>query len=119
MLLQRGGTGTIAPPGFCAPPWDARAASWDTGPMPANSTVSLGPATIHLGHDDLEAEDTVPEKGETALTHEFGWDNERPKREVHIDKFRIEWGPSRTNSSTSSSMEQAKAWCSSPPAGSK
>jgi formylglycine-generating enzyme required for sulfatase activity len=25
--------------------------------------------------------------------HEFGWDNEHPKREVYVDKFSIEWRP--------------------------
>jgi formylglycine-generating enzyme required for sulfatase activity len=25
--------------------------------------------------------------------HEFGWDNEHPKREVDIGRFKIEWRP--------------------------
>ena len=28
-----------------------------------------------------------------AAGHEYGWDNEHPKREVHVNSFRIEWRP--------------------------
>ncbi|KAJ7274119.1 DUF323 domain-containing protein [Mycena rebaudengoi] len=90
MLLQRGGSGTLPPPGFAPPPWAALAESWNSAPLPASSTVTLGPATVTLGHDDNEAEDlTNADVG----GHEFGWDNEHPKRTVDVDEFRIEWRP--------------------------
>ncbi|KAJ6583987.1 DUF323 domain-containing protein [Mycena vulgaris] len=93
MLLQRAGSGTLPPPGFTPPPWASLAETWNSMPQPASSTVTLGPATVTLGHDDNEAEDEVPGKDTDVAGHEFGWDNEYPKREVHVDEFRIEWRP--------------------------
>ncbi|KAJ7149046.1 hypothetical protein C8R43DRAFT_1193699 [Mycena crocata] len=90
MLLQRAGSGTLPPPGFAPPPWASLAETWNSAPEPVSSTVTLGPATITLGHDDNEAEDDA--LGEVA-GHEFGWDNESPRRDVHVDEFRIEWRP--------------------------
>jgi formylglycine-generating enzyme required for sulfatase activity len=91
MLLQRAGTGTIPPPDFIPPPWSSFSAAWDAAPQPKFPTVTLGPATISLGHDDPETD------GEADCVdvedHAFGWDNEHPKREVHVDEFRIEWRP--------------------------
>ena len=90
MLLQRAGTGTIPPPGFVTPPWSSLLEGWKKIPAPPNKSVILGPATVTLGHHDLEAEDaTSADVG----THEFGWDNEHPKREVHVKEFKIEWRP--------------------------
>lgn len=96
MLLMRAGTpdGTRPPPGFTAPHWDVLAASWNSAARPATPTVTLGPATVTLGHDDLEEEeDTDPAKATQLDGHEFGWDNEHPKRQVQVDEFRIEWRP--------------------------
>ena len=89
MLLQRAGTGTIAPTGFIPPQWGILAELWDSAPKPASTTVTLGPATISIGHDDNEADDGKP----YVAGHEFGWDNEHPKREVNVAEFRIEWRP--------------------------
>ncbi|KAF8908854.1 DUF323 domain-containing protein [Gymnopilus junonius] len=89
MLLQRAGTGTIPPPGFVAPPWASLAAGWAKVPPPSTKTVTMGPATVTLGHRDLEEGDS----SDDILTHEFGWDNEHPKREVHVQEFKIEWRP--------------------------
>ncbi|KAJ7256826.1 DUF323 domain-containing protein [Mycena haematopus] len=91
MLLQRAGTGTLPPPGFTPPPWASLAERWDSAPEPESSTVTLGPATVTLGHDDNEAEDDA--FASDVAGHEFGWDNEHPKREVHVNEFRIEWRP--------------------------
>jgi formylglycine-generating enzyme required for sulfatase activity len=96
MLLQSAGAGphgTLPPPDFHIPPWTSLARTWDTAPQPKTSTVTLGPATITLGHDDIEAEDEDPEKKLQVDGHAFGWDNESPKREVHVEEFRIEWRP--------------------------
>lgn len=89
MLLQRAGSGTIAPSGFVPPIWDVLAASWDAAPIPSETTVTLGPATIELGHDDDEADDDSTDVD----GHEFGWDNEHPKRQVQVGEFSIEWRP--------------------------
>ncbi|KAJ6508312.1 DUF323 domain-containing protein [Mycena sanguinolenta] len=91
MLLQRAGTGTLPPPGFTPPPWESLAETWDSAPEPESSTVTLGPATVTLGHDDNEAEDDA--SASDVDGHAFGWDNEHPKREVHVDQFSIEWRP--------------------------
>ena len=90
MLLQRAGTGTIPPPGFAVPPWDSLKASWDLIPPPRAATITLGPATITLGHDDSEIGD---ENDSTIENHEFGWDNEHPRRTVDVGKFTISWRP--------------------------
>lgn len=89
MLLQRAGTGTIPPKGFIRPAWDVLAKSWDSVPQPSSPTVTLGPATVTLGHDDDEADDASTD----VAGHEFGWDNEHPKRDVQVGAFRIEWRP--------------------------
>lgn len=89
MLLQRAGTGTIAPSGFVRPDWVTLAKTWDAAPKPEDSSVVLGPATVTLGHDDAETdEDALYDGG-----HAFGWDNEHPRRAVEVNKFRIEWRP--------------------------
>lgn len=93
MLLQRAGTGTLPPFGFAPPDWASLSAIWDSTPTPKQTTVTLGPATITLGHDDDEAEDMLPDKANDVGGHEFGWDNEHPKREVSVGEFRIEWRP--------------------------
>ncbi|VDC01330.1 unnamed protein product [Peniophora sp. CBMAI 1063] len=92
MLLQRAGTGTVAPSlsGFHPPPWKSLADSWETAPKPTTPTVTLGPAEVYLGHDDAEAAD-----GEQLYDRksEVGWDNEHPRRAVQVGAFRIEWRP--------------------------
>ena len=88
MLLQRAGTGTVPPPGFVVPPWSSLAATWASAPPPKAETVTLGPALVSLGHDDAEAEDNSLD-----IDHEFGWDNEHPKRNVQVERFEISWRP--------------------------
>ena len=89
MLVQRAGTGTIAPTGFIPPVWDVLAESWDAAPLPSTATVTLGPETLSMGHDDPEDEDASTD----VAGHDFGWDNEHPRRDVHVSAFRIEWRP--------------------------
>lgn len=93
MLLQRAGSGTIPPSGFIQPPWASLAANWNSDPGPSSPTVTLGPATISLGHDDLETEDADPQKSTDVAGHEFGWDNEHPRRDVRVEEFKISWRP--------------------------
>lgn len=91
MLLQRAGSGTIPPPGFAPPAWESLAAGWNAAPKPADPTVILGPASVALGHDDDESCDQSVI--DNVRDHEFGWDNENPKRQVEVGQFRIEWRP--------------------------
>ncbi|CAK5262132.1 unnamed protein product [Mycena citricolor] len=88
MLLQRAGSGTLPPSGFVTPPWESLAEQWDSEPAPHNSSIVLGPEMVVYGHDDLEDEDDA-----VAGDHEFGWDNEHPKRQTQVGQFRIEWRP--------------------------
>ncbi|KAF9483484.1 hypothetical protein BDN70DRAFT_873769 [Pholiota conissans] len=91
MLLQRAGTGTIPPPNFIPPNWTSFAVAWNQCELPTSSTVILGPATVTLGHDDNENDDATSK--EDVRFHEFGWDNEHPKRAVCLKEFKIEWRP--------------------------
>lgn len=89
MLVRTAGQGTLPPYGFTPPSWSSLADSWDNAPLPPSPTVKLGPETVTLGHDDFESEDT----SKAAENHEFGWDNEHPKRQVDVGEFTIEWRP--------------------------
>ncbi|EIN13018.1 DUF323 domain-containing protein [Punctularia strigosozonata HHB-11173 SS5] len=93
MLIQRAGTGTLPPIGFTKPEWSSLQKTWGKMPQPAERTVTLGPADVVLGHDDIEAEDNDPKLATDLKGHSFGWDNESPRRTVHVNEFRIEWRP--------------------------
>lgn len=93
MLMQRAGSGTLPPPGFTVPPWEALAEQWNSIPLPSSSTVLVGPATLVLGHHDSEAEDGLPSVVENVKDHTFGWDNESPARTVQVGAFKTEWRP--------------------------
>lgn len=93
MLLQRAGTGTIPPSDFMKPDWESLAASWNAAPKSMCQTITLGPETVTLGHDDVEAEDSHPDKVRAVEGHEYGWDNEHPKRKVEVEQFEISWRP--------------------------
>lgn len=93
MLIQRAGTGTLPPPGFAVPPWELLSQQWNNTPLPASSSVIVGPATLVMGHDDSEGDDFDPKYENDVDGHEFGWDNESPRRSVHVDAFRAEWRP--------------------------
>lgn len=85
--------GTLPPPGFAAPHWDALSTQWSRIPKPNSEIVSLGPTTLTIGHDDPEKLDTSPELSTKLAGHEFGWDNEHPRREVKVGEFKISWRP--------------------------
>lgn len=89
MLLRRAGNGTLLPPGFTVPPWAALSNTWDAAAVPQSTAVTLGPEVVVIGHDDSEQDDASID----VKDHEFGWDNEHPKREVKVDKFKIDWRP--------------------------
>ena len=114
MLLRTVGKGTLPPSGFTPPPWSTLSDGWDKAPLPPSSTVTLGPETIVLGHDDSENDDASKE----VENHEFGWDNEHPQRRVDIGEFRIEWRPVSNgdfyefyNPGGSDKVAFPKSWC--------
>lgn len=114
MLLRTVGQGTLPPFGFTPPAWSALADGWDKASLPLSPTVKLGPETITLGHDDSEGDDVSKEVED----HEFGWDNEHPKRQVDVGQFRIEWRPVSNgdfhefyNSGGNGKVAFPKSWC--------
>lgn len=92
-MIQRAAAGTLPPPGFSVPPWEALSAQWDNIPAPVTSTVTLGPCDLTVGHNDTESDDLLPHLETDVLDHEFGWDNESPPRVVHVGKFKVDWRP--------------------------
>ena len=56
-------------------------------PLTESPLIKLPGGTISLGHDDHESTDN------NSKTHEFGWDNESPKRQVSITSFEIQTRP--------------------------
>lgn len=53
----------------------------------------VGPSTLILGHDDAESDDVDSSLCDDVADHEFGWDNESPRREVAVGRFKIDWRP--------------------------
>ncbi|KAJ7502877.1 C-type lectin protein [Mycena galericulata] len=97
MLIQRAGTGTLPPTGFVAPPWELLKFQWDGTPAPSTESITLGPATVPLGHHDSEGDDFLPNVELDAVGREYGWDNESPTRQVDVGKFRAAWRPVTNN----------------------
>jgi len=98
MLVQKAGEkeGTRPPPGIPPPDWEALQLQWkqrkeDEGVQ--ETRVTLGPCSVSLGHDDPETEDYRSHSPMYDERHEFGWDNEHPKRMVDVKKFVIERKP--------------------------
>uniref|UniRef100_A0A8H7Y2K3 Uncharacterized protein n=1 Tax=Psilocybe cubensis TaxID=181762 RepID=A0A8H7Y2K3_PSICU len=94
MLIQRACSGTLPPPGFTVPLWEELAEQWASLPTPSTSTVVVEPANLILGHNDSEGDDKLPHLSESTVQgHTFGWDNESPARQVHVEAFKAEWRP--------------------------
>ncbi|KZT44446.1 hypothetical protein SISSUDRAFT_1038961 [Sistotremastrum suecicum HHB10207 ss-3] len=96
MLLQAAdgsATGTQAPDGITVPSWDliarSEAAEHKAFSTSSSTSVVLGPTNLIIGHNDTEADDGIVD----AQSHEFGWDNENPQRQVHVPAFRVELRP--------------------------
>ena len=83
----------MPPPGFATPQWDLLAEQWDNMGQPAHSTITLGPETVVIGHNDPEVLDEDLEFKHDLRGVEYGWDNEHPERPVEVQPFRIEWRP--------------------------
>lgn len=93
MLIQRAGSGTLPPPGFVTPPWELLTQQWEANPPPVSSTITLGPASVFLGHADCEGDDFQEDIAENVDGHVFGWDNESPERRYEVKAFRADWRP--------------------------
>ena len=91
MLLQKGGSGTLPPPGFTTPRWEEFRQQWEETPAPTTDAVVVGPAVITMGHDDSEGMDIALK--DDVKGHTFGWDNESPARQVEVKGFKAEWRP--------------------------
>lgn len=85
MLIQKAGDadGTLPPPGFATPQWETltKLPGW-TQPIPASTVTLEAGAEVSLGHDDIEAEDNFEQVN--SPSHEFGWDNESPRRTAKL-----------------------------------
>ncbi|KAH9974228.1 histidine-specific methyltransferase [Russula compacta] len=82
MLIQHAGTGTVpqSVSGFTTPCWESLAEAWDAAPEPSSATITLGPATVELGHDDLKASDA-------------SLNGKDHRHRADVGEFRIEWRP--------------------------
>jgi formylglycine-generating enzyme required for sulfatase activity len=89
MLLQS--PFTRAPTVVAIPQWDDLARRWDEeGVNSPNKVLEITGRVIGIGHDDLEAKDKEFPTEKGWETHEFGWDNEHPLREVKVKSFKVD-----------------------------
>ena len=79
------------PPGFATPDWVYLSAQWDAEVAAEqrdtrSQVIKFEASDIDVGHDDFDHQDaqTAYDAG-----YEFGWDNESPKRKVHVDSFHV------------------------------
>jgi len=96
MLIQKAdsdSSGTLPPPGIHAPMWDELVKQWDIIPTPVHSNVELGPEVLSVGRDDREPDDYVADESADVKSHDFGWDNENPCRQVEVGRFRVDFRP--------------------------
>jgi formylglycine-generating enzyme required for sulfatase activity len=93
MLIQKAGDqdGTKPPPGVPPPDWAALTRQWSArlvAEAGLDKQLTLGPTELWLGHDDFEAQDV---SDSTVVDHhEFGWDNEHPRRRVVVERFKVD-----------------------------
>lgn len=96
MLIQRADvdcSGTLPPPGIHPPLWDELTKQWNTIPPPVHASVELGPEEIFVGRDDCELDDHAADEVLDVKSHNFGWDNENPCRQVEVAKFKVDFRP--------------------------
>ena len=92
MLIQKAGGegGTQPPPGVPPPDWAALTREWSArlvAEAGLDKQLTLGPTELWLGHNDFEAQGELSTEIED---HEFGWDNEHPRRGVAVERFKID-----------------------------
>lgn len=56
-------------------------------------SVELGPEVIFVGRDDCELDDRAADEVLDVKSHNFGWDNENPCRQVEVGKFKVDFRP--------------------------
>jgi len=96
MLIQKADpeiSGTLPPPGIHAPLWDELVKQWNAIPAPVRLSVELGPEVISVGRDDREVYDYISDESADVKSHDFGWDNENPCRQVEVGRFRVDFRP--------------------------
>jgi formylglycine-generating enzyme required for sulfatase activity len=92
MLIQKAGDqdGTRPPPGVPPPDWAVLTRQWSASLVAEaglDKQLTLGPTELWLGHDDFEAQDL---SDYVVDRHEFGWDNEHPRRRVVVERFKVD-----------------------------
>jgi L-histidine Nalpha-methyltransferase / hercynylcysteine S-oxide synthase len=96
MIIQRADSdcsGTLPPPGIHIPVWGELVKQWNTIPLPVHTSVELGPEVILVGRDDCELDDYTADEVLDVKSHDFGWDNENPCRQVEVAKFKVDFRP--------------------------
>lgn len=62
-------------------------------PPPVHISVELGPEVILVGRDDSELDDYTADEDLDARSHDFGWDNENPRRQLEVGRFKVDFRP--------------------------
>lgn len=96
MIIQKANldsSGTLPPPGIHAPMWDELVKQWNALPAPVHLSIELGPGAIVIGRDDSELDDLTTDDDSDLKSHEFGWDNESPCRQVEVGRFKVDFRP--------------------------
>jgi formylglycine-generating enzyme required for sulfatase activity len=96
MIIQKADSdcsGTLPPPGTHAPVWGELVKQWNAIPVPQYPSVELGPELILVGRDDCELDDYTADEALEVKSHDFGWDNENPCRQVKVGRFRVDFRP--------------------------
>ena len=96
MIIQKADSdysGALPPPGIRAPVWGELIKQWGTIPPPVHMSVELGPEVIFVGRDDCELDDRAADEVLDVKSHNFGWDNENPCRQVEVGKFKVDFRP--------------------------
>lgn len=100
MLIQKAESncsGTLPPPGIHTPVWGELVRQWSAIPLPVHVSVELGPEVISVGRDDCELDDYTAGEALDVKSHDFGWDNENPRRQVEVGKFKVDFRPITVN----------------------
>ena len=73
--------------------WDELVKQWNALPAPVHLSIELGPGAIVIGRDDSELDDLTTDDDSDLKSHEFGWDNESPCRQVEVGRFKVDFRP--------------------------
>lgn len=73
--------------------WDELVKQWSEIPPPVHVNVKLGPEIVSVGRDDCELDDYTADEILDVKSHDFGWDNENPCRQVGVGSFTVDFRP--------------------------